>query len=59
MNENKFNGWVIYWVVLLVINFAAYVISLMSGDIFSCFLCAFMILFCGIAIKQNIQSKEE
>lgn len=59
MNKKKFNGWFIYWVVLLLVNFVAYVLSLESGDFFGTLLCAFMILFCAIAVKQNMQKDEE
>jgi hypothetical protein len=59
MKEKKFNGWFIYWVVLLGINFGAYVLSVMAGDMTGCVLCAFMILFCGIAIKQNMKTEEK
>lgn len=59
MNKKIFNGWFLYWVILLLVNFVAYVLSLVAGDFLGSLLCAFMILFCAIGVKQNIQKQEE
>jgi hypothetical protein len=59
MKEKKFNGWSIYWIVLLIINFGAYIFSLRIGDFSACIISGFMVLFCSIALRQNMLAKSE
>jgi len=60
MENFKFNGWFLYWSILIVINFFAFVMSSMAGNIFSCILSGFMLLFCSLALHDNyLRSLEE
>ena len=59
MNKIRFNGWVIYWGVLLALNFLAFAISASTADSWNIFLTGFMILFCGIALNGNLKRKDE
>lgn len=58
MIENKINGWLIFWIILLSINFVSYAYSIMLGEISSSILSAFMILYCSIGVWQNFNKNE-
>jgi hypothetical protein len=59
MYEEKINGWLIFWSVLIFINFASYAYSIMIGDIFTGILSAFMILYCSIGFWRNFNKASE
>jgi|TARA_R110000851_G_scaffold287032_1_gene440942 hypothetical protein len=59
MNKEKFNGWFIYWIILILVNFVAYILSIVAGEFLATALSAFMILFCAVGLKQNLRTKEE
>jgi hypothetical protein len=56
--EDKINGWLVFWIVLLFINFVSYAYSIMLGDIFGALLSGFMILYCSIGVWQNFNKNE-
>jgi hypothetical protein len=53
VTENNINGWLIFWMVLLFINFVSYAYAIILGDIFSGILSAFMVLYCSIGVWRN------
>jgi uncharacterized membrane protein YjjP (DUF1212 family) len=55
----NFNWWIVYWLILTILNFVAFVISTGSGDTFGACLSAFMILFCGLILNENLNKKEK
>lgn len=59
MTENKINGWLIFWVVLLFVNFVSYASAIMVNDIFSSILSAFMILYCSIGVWKNFKRSDD
>lgn len=59
MNKKKFNGWFIYWIILILVNFVAYILSIVTGEFLASALSAFMILFCAVGLNQNLRGEEE
>lgn len=59
MTENRINGWLIFWAILLSINFVSYASAIIIGDIFSGILSAFMILYCSIGLWQNFNKNNK
>ena len=59
MTENKINGWLIFWVVLLFVNFVSYASAIMINDIFSGILSAFMVLYCSIGVWRNFKGDQQ
>tara|TARA_R110002020_G_scaffold29432_4_gene92757 strand:- start:1359 stop:1562 length:204 start_codon:yes stop_codon:yes gene_type:complete len=59
LKDLNFNGWIIYWFVLMIFNFFAFTLSAENDDFFSCALSGFMLLFCGIAFSDNINKNKD
>ena len=59
MNDKKFNGWFVYWSVLVIINFVAFLLSVMNNDFFSCTISGIMLIFCIMALNQNYTKSNE
>jgi hypothetical protein len=59
MNEKRINGWLIFWAVLISINFVSYAHSIMIGDMLTGILSAFMILYCSIGFWRNFNKASE
>lgn len=55
----NFNWWIVYWLLLTILNFVAFTISASAGEAFGASLSAFMVLFCGLILNENINKKEE
>ncbi len=58
MTENKINGRLTFWIVLVFVNFGSYAYSIVLGDIFGALLSGFMILYCSIGVWQNFNKNE-
>ena len=54
MHDKKFNGWIIYWGALMVVNLFAFGMASAENDFLLCALSGFMLLFSGIAFSDNI-----
>jgi len=59
LQDRRFNGWVIYWACLMIVNLFALALSAGAGDFFSCVLSGFMLLFCGIALNENLNKNHD
>lgn len=59
MTEIKVNGWLIFWVVLLFVNFVSYASAIIVDDILSGTLSAFMILYCSNGVWKNFKRPDD
>ena len=55
----KYNWWVTYWFFLVILNFVALVVSASNGDALGASLSGFMFIFCGLALNENLNKKED